>query len=180
MSPFTAALVVFAVDFGVIGSLMCLEGRPPWARHLAKSFTVNDSTFLPLFTAMAVIILKRGPRLHGFYTSKKWHYAVLCAGIALSISTEIQAMMLRQYSAGQEMSPSKIWHTLIYCIIFYWMVSVVIPVIVIHKPVWALAVSVIVAIGFLSMLYWDAVSPWPWDAHLEGHYIPWSWYPRSH
>lgn len=157
---------------------MCLEGRPPWARQLAFSFTFNDSIFLPLFAAMAVVIVRQGPVLHGFYTSRTWHYVVLSAGIVLSIATEIQAVIRGQYSVGQEMSPSKLWHTFIYCIMFYWFVSIVFPVIAVHRPRWALVLGALAAAGFVYMLYLDAVSPWPWDNHLEGHYFPWSWHTR--
>lgn len=177
-SPIAAAVIVIAVDFGAICVLMCMEGRPPWARHLYWAFAVNDTIFLPLFAAMAVIVLRHGPPLDGFYTSKAWHYAVLCAGVVLSVSTEIHAMIQGRYNAGQEISPSKIWHTFIYCIIFYWMVSAVLPVIVVHKPRWAIVLSGVASIGFLFMLYLDAVLPWPWDAHMEGHYVPWEWHPR--
>lgn len=177
-SPFAAALIVIAVDFGAICGLMCLEGRPPWARHLYMAFAVNDTIFLPLFVAMAVIILKDGPTLHGFYTSRVWHYSVLYAGAVLSLLTEIHAVIQGRFNAGQEISPSKIWHTFIYCIIFYWTVGTVVPVIVVRKPRWAIILSAVAGIGFFSMLYLDAVSPCPWDAHLEGHYLPWGWHPR--
>ena len=178
MGPIAAAATVITVDFGVICSLMCLEGRPPWARRLYMAFAVNDTLFLPLFAAMAVVILRESRPLHGFYTSKVWHYSVLSSGLLLSCLTEVHAMIQGRYTIGQEISPSKLWHTIIYCIVFYWMVSVLVPVIVVHRPMWAVIFSAVAAVGFVSMLYLDAVLPWPWDAHLEGHYLPWEWHTR--
>jgi len=177
-SPIAAAMIVLAVDFGIISALMCLEGRPPWARQQALSFAVNDSIFLPLFAAMAVVILRQSKEFQGFYTSKTWHWIVLITGALLSISIEIGATIRGQYSVNQEMSPSKLWHTFIFCVMYYWFVSVVIPVIVSHKPGWAFGISVLAAAGFVYMLYLDAVTPWPLDNHLEGSYLPWSWHPR--
>lgn len=178
MNPVAAALTVIAVDFGVICALMCLEGRPPWERRLALSFTLNDTLFLPLYAAMVVVVLRIAPTLHGFYTSKLWHYGVLALGAILSASTEVYAVVHGQYSIGQEVSPSKLWHTFIYCIMFYWIVGPLVPVVVVHKPRWAMCLSAVSSIGFLLMLYLDAISPWPWDAHLEGHYLPWEWHVR--
>lgn len=178
LHPLVAALVVVALDFGMVGLLMCLEGRPLWQRTLPKTFLYNDTLFIPLYIAMAVIVQQNSESLHRFYVSTFWQAGLLVAGFVLSFFIEYVLVKGGQYTMSQELSPSKLWHTFIFGIIFYWSLSALIPIVVIHRQLWAIGFIVLSLLGFVYMCYLDLTLPWPKDAHLEGGYIPWRWRSR--
>lgn len=174
--PLWAAIIVFIADYGVICGLMLHESRygalPPWKRTFYKTFKWNDTVWIPLIMAMAAVILEDAPRLEGWYTSTWWHIFLLAIGFAISLYTEYDALTgsKRQYTWAQELAPSKLWHTLIFGIVFYWLLSALVPVIVVHRPVWAMLLLVI-GVGFVFRnMYLDATLPIPHTAHPE-----WDW-----
>lgn len=177
--PIPAALIVLGADFGIICLLMLLEGFPPWQRQLYKTFAWNDTIFIPLYAAVAVVILQQTPQLDGFYTQTWWHVLLLILGFAFSFLMEWNALKVGQYTMSQELSPSKLWHTLIYGVMFYWLTSVLIPIFVVRRPTWAMAIVIITIVGFVYNCYRDATLPFPHDAHLEGSYVPWKWEVRK-
>ena len=78
------------------------------------------------------------------------------------------------------MSPSKLWHTFIFGVVFYWLMSSLIPVVIegyLHRP-GALGLVIIAAAGFFYNSYRDATLPFPKDAHLEGSWSKWDWHRR--
>ncbi len=180
LNPLLAALVVVAVDFGMICLLMCLEGRPPWQRTHYKTFLYNDTLFIPLYIAMAVVVQQYSESPGEFYTSNSWQVGLLIMGFALSFIIEYFGVKRGQFTLSQELSPSKLWHTFIFGIIFYWSFSSLIPVVIIHRPLWAISFVLLSFLGFIYMCYLDLVLPWPKDAHLEGNYIPWRWRTRNY
>lgn len=179
LSPIAVAFVVVAVDFGMVCLLMCLEGRPPWRRTFYKTFLYNDTLFIPLYVAMAVVVQQHYNSLPAFYASMSWQAGLLIIGFSLSFVIEYFAVKRGQFTMSQELSPSKLWHTFIFGIIFYWSFSSLVPVIVVHDPLWAMALVALSFVGFVYMCYLDLTLPWPKDAHLEGSYIPWRWHVKS-
>lgn len=182
--PFVAALIVFAVDFGIICGLMWLEGTPPWERTHYKTFLWNDTIFIPLYVGVAVVVMQSSPTLHGFFTERWWHIGVLCFGFVFSFSLEWDALKNGQYTWKQELSPSKLWHTFVFGIMFYWLVSSIIPVLVAvvrvtHGPM-LFALIVVAICGFLYNTIRDAMLPWPKDARMEGSWRTWDWHPRQY
>lgn len=184
--PWWAASIMFVADFGIIWLLMIAEGLSPhgvmpWNRHHYKTFIWNDTIWIPLYMAMVVIVLQGAPKLSSFYTERWVHVAVLVLGFVMSLGLEWQAVKNGQYTMSQELSPSKVWHTVIYGIVFYWLVATIVPVaiIVITKGMWFKGTIIVVAMaGFFYESYRDAVLPFPYNAHLAGNYWPWDWHPR--
>lgn len=182
--PWWAAIVMITADFVTIYYLMWLEslggGPAPWERSHYKTFLWNDTIFIPLFMAMAVVILQDAPKLDGWYTQPSWHVLLLVAGFTISIFLEVGALKNGQYTMEQELSPSKLWHTFIFGIVFYWLASVLIPILVVHQPAWALILASIGFAGFVYNSHLDATLPFPKDAHLEGSWSKWVWYRREY
>ncbi len=179
LRPLAAALVVVVVDFGMVCLLMCLEGRPPWQRTLYKTFVYNDTVFIPLYIAMAVVVMQPVKAASTFYTFPRWHMGLLVVGFVVSFLIEYIAVKRGQFTVSQELSPSKLWHTFIFAIIFYWSLSSLVLVAVIHRPLWAMGLIALSFLGFVYTCYLDLILPWPKDAHLEGTYIPWKWQVRG-
>ncbi|HEY4501754.1 MAG TPA: hypothetical protein VJJ20_01645 [Candidatus Paceibacterota bacterium] len=182
--PIWAGVIVLIADFGIICALMYAEGIPPTQRTHYKTFLWNDTIFIPLYMAMTVVILQDAPKYVGFYTSWSWHALLLAFGFATSVYLEHTAITgeERQYTISQELSPSKLWHTFIFGIVFYWILSVFIPLLMeafLRPQMWHLLVLV-AAVGFFFNSYRDATLPFPEDAHLEGSWSKWDWHRRKY
>jgi hypothetical protein len=180
--PLGAALIMIVADFGLVCAFMLLEGIPPWQRSHYKTFLWNDTIFIPLYLYVVTALLERGAAHSGWYTSNYWHYALLCAGCAASIAIEVGAVKGGQYTLSQEFSPSKLWHTLIFGIVAYWILSTLVPAVLTaydRRDWFAYVLLLVAAAGFFYNSYLDATQRSPEDAHLEGTYVPWEWYRRT-
>ncbi len=146
--PVFAAIGMFIADFGIICLLMLLEGIPPWRRQQYRTFVWNDTLFIPLYMGMVVVVLRDAPVPQGFYTQRWWHMLLLCAGFLATFVLEYDAVKKGQYTMSQELSPSKLWHTFIFGIVAYWLMSTLLPVLVVHQPRGAMALITVGAVGF--------------------------------
>ena len=178
--PLVAAMAMLIVDFGIVCLLMLAEGHPPWHREHYKTFLWNDTIFIPLYLAVVVAVLKDAPPITGFHTERRWHYFLLAGAFVLSLLVETAAIHSGQYTIGQQLSPSKLWHTFVFGIVGYWLSSSLIPLLLAPKSRWAVACILIAAAGASYNCYRDlTIRPFPYDAHLEGTYVPWRWTPRT-
>lgn len=178
-SPLRAALAVLFADAGVMFLLMCLEGIPPWQRHLYFTVMVNDLCVYPVYAAMVVLIL-RGIRFSSLYwfMDRTFHVRVLYAGFVISAACEIIALATGEYTLAQELSPSKAWHTVIFGVMFYWMVMPLPAVFSVRRPRLAFTVVLLCIVAALTAMAIELSSPFPPDAHLTGTYVPWEWHVR--
>ncbi|MGO9172439.1 MAG: hypothetical protein ACLP7P_10805 [Rhodomicrobium sp.] len=180
-SPLVTAMIVIGVDFGITSLLMILEGMPPWRRTLYSAFLYNDTIFIPLYCAMVVVILRHAALPRNFYTLRRWHILLVVTSFATSIGFEANAIRTGQYTIAQELSPSKLWHTLIFGVVGYWLIAPLLPVMVARAPRWAVACIAIAAAGFVFNIYRDPIDYRHFhNAHLEGSYVPWMWKERSY
>ena len=175
--------------------LMVLEGLSfrgvmPWNRPFYWAALWGDFVFLPLWVGMVTVVLERAAPMNGFYTSPWWHASLLIGGFIVSVSIEVGAVKAGQYTMSQEFSPSKLWHTFIFGIVFYWLASSFIPVILaswsnLASAGWAVGGVIVGVLGFLAAnsLDWRELKKDPrakTDTHLAGTYIPWDWHPRRY
>jgi hypothetical protein len=184
LSPFWAAAMVLIADFGIIFGLMALEGLSstgvwPWKRTHYRTFLVNDTIVFPVFMYLAVAILNDPPRAVG---GPAWfHWALLIGGFAVSILMEFKAVKDGQYTMSQEFSPSKLWHTLIFGVMFYWLMLSFSALIIATGEKFDLRIVLIPLLAWLlrwAMKY-DSTHPFPKNAHLEGSYALWNWHERE-
>lgn len=155
--PIFAALAAFAIDFGIICCLMLIENIPPWKRDLYRAFLIGDSIFLPLYCGMVAVVLKDASVVHGFYTETWWHISWLAFFAGLSIVMEVLAVLNGQYTIWEELSPSKLYHTIIFPIVGYWIASTLIPVFMVASPHWAMGWLCFAIIGFIvsNLMDWQ-------------------------
>lgn len=111
---------------------------------------------------------------------------MLIAGFAASILMEFGEMKRGTYTINQELSPSKIWHTLIFGAMAYWMVTVGAGALVViwtdASSMGALATTALLLLpiaAYFAAIYVDMASPPWWGTHMEGSWIPWSWHVRT-
>jgi predicted CDP-diglyceride synthetase/phosphatidate cytidylyltransferase len=103
----------------------------------------------------------------------------LTTGFILSIFIEYKMVKNGRYNISQQLSPSKLWRTFIFAIVFYWISSSLIALILTPHYSWTYVLLCISIIGFLYNVFLDwSREPSP-DNHLEGTYIPWEWHVRK-
>lgn len=147
-APWQVALFLFAIDFGVIFFiLMGIIERPVgWDRGYFPSFIFNDIIIIPVFGAMATICMRHLDGNPHWYTQRWFHLTALGIGFVLSFSLEVMAVKGGMFTLSQELSPSKLYHTIIFGFMAYWLITGVVAVFSSRQPRWALIVA-IVAIG---------------------------------
>lgn len=178
-----AALMEFIADFAIIWTLMDLESfgknstaPTAWARGKYWTFATFGTIVLPPYFAAAVIMLQDAPKLDGFYTQPWFHWLLLAVCVLFSLNLEREALKNGQYTWSQERSPSKLYHTIIFGVVAYWVFSVAIPLIVVHKASWTWALVAWTAIGFVIFTLHDSKKEnQPPDAHMEGSWLRWDW-----
>ncbi len=180
--------VMLVADIGIVWLLMWIESRrgglPIRERPYYNAQVWGDLVFLPLYLASAAVILQEAPPLSGWYTSPWFHWGLLAATFSLSIGAEVGAVRGGQYTLAQELSPSKLWHTLIFGIVGYWLGCVLVPAVA-NMALEPLASAGLVAgiIGFIAMnvLDWRDLAKDPeakTNVHMECHYFPFACFPR--
>ena len=176
LSPVMAALIVLAADFGMVNLLMCIEGYPRRGRYL--NFIVNDLVLYPIGIAMVVVMLRQGTPSDGaFYLDPLWHWACLLVPLAVSIGMEIAAVRNGIFRMAQEVSPSKLWHTLIFAVMGYWIIAPIPAVLdVVYNgtaPGWAAVAWGLCAIWAIRLIPNGRVV-YPFVIIIEPH-VEWSW-----
>ncbi len=184
--PWFAVIMTIIADFGIICALMHAEGVPPWERRHYKTFLWNDTVFIPLYMGVAVVVLSDHSGFSGWYTSTWWHVLLLALGFVISFALEVGALKSGQYTMSQELSPSKLWHSFIFGIVFYWLASSIIPVVLAvgtlqpaSHAILMFALLTVSIVGFGFNMFRDAMLPFPCDAHLEGSWSRWDWHRRG-
>ena len=179
LKPYEAAILVFFLDFGMICFWMVAEGRGPFKRHLYATFSIGDSIFIPLYIFAATQVMWDSSPSATWYTTPAWHWFVLFAGVASSILLEVLAVHGGQYTLSQELSPSKLWHTIIFAVVFYWLMTSI-PFVFGPNPSLARYLVIFALAGWVGTMGADwSRSLQLHDAHLEGTYIPWEWHVRQ-
>ena len=176
LNPLIAGIIVCTVSFTVVGLLMMLEGRSLEQRELYRAFIGNDILFIPLYVAMTEVILRRAQPILGFCATNGYHLGVLILGFLASLLLEYGAVHSGQYTMSQELSPSKLYHTLLFGVVFYWMVAPLPAIIRTRRPKWAMRLLCLAVLGFLFMNYLDLTRPWPKNAHLNGTWSRYGWH----
>lgn len=174
LTPEAAGMLIFVLDFGVTCLLMILEGRSPLHRQLYTTFVLGDAIYLPIYTIIAVVVIDHMPSWQVgrmWYTSPTWHRVVLLAAFAFSIGIELLAVRSGQYTMRQELSPSKLWHTIVFVPVFYWAISSLPFVLHNSPPRWKTVTFCLLVLWIVAMKV-DARDLHRSDTHLECHYYP--------
>lgn len=126
LPPLFVFFVVLGIDYGVISALMKLENAikmPQTPRQKYLTFRVNDTVVIPPFLALCAWIMQDHPSPQGWYTDRWWHWTALLGSFGLSLVIELLSIKAHIFTWRQEISPSKLYHTLIFGVMGYWMLT---------------------------------------------------------
>lgn len=186
--PVWAWVIMTAADIGVIYGLMWVEwlygGLSPHKRPWYHAQIWADLLFLPLTMAAAAVIAQKAPATSAWYTSPSLHVALLGAALVLSLAVEVLAVRGGQYTVRQELSLSKLWHTMIFSVVGYWMALAVILAI---ANLSLAPVAALLVIAGLAGFIWSNTFDWKelardprskTDVHMEIYFNPLEFQPR--
>jgi hypothetical protein len=126
LDPLLVFLAALAVDYGVIRLIMLYEERqlpPRIPRQRFRSFEYNDTVVIPAFLFMAASIMQQESQPDGWYTSSWWHWTTLAGSALLSVGLELMAVRDGVFTWRQQFSPAKLYHTIIFAVMGYWMLT---------------------------------------------------------
>lgn len=158
MPWFMLFIFMLGIDYGVINALMDSESalRPPMvARVKYQTFTINDTIVIPPFLALCGAIMHDHPNPSGWYTDRWWHWVALVVPTLGSIVMEILAVRGGVFTWRQELSPSKLYHTIIFGVMGYWMLTGLVA---------GLANS---HLGYSALALWVLVACWGYVAFIK-------------
>jgi hypothetical protein len=125
-------LITLIIDWGVILLLRYIE---PQGLHRAWWWSnIYGDIFLPLGIASSSIVLKHYSYNHSWYSSRAWNWIVLIFGIGLIVFIEGLLLARKKYKPSDLKAYSKIWHSIIFPVMFYLSVITLIPLLVTRKP----------------------------------------------
>lgn len=152
--PLMMGLLVFLTTFGAVMTIRILLERhfylSPW-----PAFYLGDTFCLPTYTACATIVLHNLKPSNAFYTKTWWHYGVLVSGYLLSIGLEARAVIIKLHTLSASFIPSQFYHTLMFGLVSYVVVSSLPAVITSHKRVLATVIALLALIVYLGLVGFD-------------------------
>lgn len=133
-------MFVFAIDFGAI-ALIRLAEREANLLESSRTYLLGDSLALPLYAAMAAIIVQSWEPSNPdrFFLRWRWHAALVGFGIALALLVDGAALIGGTESVVLQPTPSKVYHTVVFVPMFYLVASAFPAMLDARKPRPALA-----------------------------------------
>lgn len=157
--PYVSAGVTFFVLFGITYPLLCKDwGRLVPFRRMYTNFTINDTVVYPVYMATAASVLGANPYIDSQWKSAFWHYGVFTAGVVLSLMICWWEVRAGKYTSRTQWTAWKVWHTLIFPVVFYWIVSTV-PMVLAQKNIFGTGVVLCSAMIFVITTLIDGWLP---------------------
>jgi hypothetical protein len=152
-------LFTLLIDWGVV--LLIKRFEPlGWKRAYWWSGLYGD-IFLPLGIASSAVVLRSFKPYDMWFTSRWWNWLVLMLGILIIFLVEIVFLFKKTqvYTKKQELMPSKLWHTILFPVMFYLSVITIIPLFSAHTPLWAFILALAGYGGWIFTVFHDIVHP---------------------
>ena len=151
--PLAAAAFVLVIDFGILLGLRIFERGAfylPWGN---KTFLIGDSVFLPLYACFTAMVVHRGAPPQNLYHRKWWHLAVLSAGVGSALLMDVMTVAQGHISIFARFQLSKTYHTCVFAVLFYLLISVL-PL---HRPgrSWVAAAALLALACYLSIALFE-------------------------
>lgn len=137
--PALVAAFVFVIDFGAIMAIRVVIERKFYLTRW-WSFRVGDTIGLPVYAGFGAIVVSDG-EFTGFYTAAWWHILVLTAGYVIAIGIQVNNLRTGFFTWSDVVNPSEVYHTVIFGVMFYLMVTVVFALAADRSPVWAVVLA---------------------------------------
>lgn len=170
--PLFAFAFLWLIDFGVFNLLMAAEGHFGGARY--SMVVINYGLLLPLIGAMVAMTLGRAevPK-QAWYKRGWWHWLCLIAPFLAVIAIEAADVSQGIFTLAHELSPSKLWHTIMFGIMGYWTFAPLPAVFAIFRPAWAVGLIITCLIGYGAA--WATNQPVFWTSDRTPPHIEWDW-----
>lgn len=154
-------LLFLVADWGIILAIKFFEPLG-WKRAYWRSSLYGD-VLLPAGIASAIVVTQHAELNGQWYASQWWNWVVFGAGWLIILAIEIYLVHPRNghYNWRQIVSPSKLWHTIIFPFMFYFSVITIIPLFMSREPAWAFVLALVGYGGWLAMYLSDLI--WPPD-----------------
>lgn len=161
-SPLVLWLFALMADFGAVFGLMSREplglGKlfSKGERQFFPSFIIGDVFLLPTYIGLSAYVANQIPRDVSAFWNKPWfHWILLAIGLVISVYIEFAGMKSGTgFTLQQELTPSKLWHTLIFGLMFYLAMINIIPMFLSHKPRWAFVGALLSITAFLATVFY--------------------------
>lgn len=148
--PLLVGLFVLGIDWGVIMAIRRVtEGKWYWGRWW--SFRVGDTIGLPLYAAAAAWVVE-DYHSEAFHQQIWWHALWLSIGIGLSLFFQARGLLTGFFNRATIFNPSEMYHTVIFGLMFYLMLTIAPSALTNHNPSEAFLLAV-VGIGIYVFCY---------------------------
>ena len=154
-------LFAFAIDWlalMVIAYFSPLGIGKPLGKGKRKHWKtqVYGDLFLPLGVASSVVVAQGMSTHQSWYTSSWWNIAAVTLGFAIVITMQLRS----GHTSKQASSLFQLWHTYVaFPILFYLGAMTIVPMFIVHQPIWAFALALIGYTGWEAMIVWDTLRP---------------------
>ena len=160
-------LFVFGIDFGAIMAIRAVfEGKIYLMRWW--SFKVGDTIGLPVYAGFAAVVVSDGS-FSGFYTETWWHVLVLAVGYAFFVGLHVNNLRTGFFSWRDAVNLSELYHTVIAGVMFYFIVTVLPPVLDSEGPSW---LAFIAAVGLAIYAFTWFIDQTPLVDKTPGRILP--------
>jgi hypothetical protein len=153
--PLVVALVLFAIDFGAI---LLIRGCFEHQVYLARWWTyrVGDSICLPTYGYMMATVIQHADAVPALYVQTWWHVSILLLGYLAMVASELAHVRRGTYTVRQELWPSQLYHSAIFGIMFYLVLSPVPFLFEAPDPSWAAIGARLALLGFAATFVIDS------------------------
>ena len=158
--PWWQLLLVLWVLMLVIKFLLMRFEPLGWSRSYHRAGTIGD-----IFLAVAIVLSSQTigsfSSDNQWFVSNAWNWTVLLVGVCTIIVIEIgfHVLIMRHLSWRQQLAPSKLWHTLLFPLVFYTAVIPLLPMLHSRQPTWVFVCAIVAYAVWFTLLIYDLFRP---------------------
>lgn len=140
--PVWVFLFVLGVDWGAIMAIRILIERKTYLSRW-WTFRVGDVIGLPLYAVAAAVVVDDFNHPDAFYQQVWWHVLWLAVGFGLSLTIQVRGLLTGFFDWKTVLNPSEMYHTAVFGVMFYLMLSIAAPVLADRQPTGAFLLAAV-------------------------------------
>lgn len=153
--PLLVALFLFAIDFGAIMLIRMFFEKPVYLGK-SSSYIIGDSVLLPAYGYFAALVIQHSS-LPALYKEPFYHISILALGFFVTVLLRYISLKNKVITSQQIGRPSEVYHSFIFAVMFYFVMSSLLMLIAIHPPLTPADLSMVAIILFLITCIIDTV-----------------------
>ena len=162
LHPALVGSIVFTIDFGIIMLIRVFVEREFYLGRF-WSFIIGDSIGLPVLAGFAAVVVS-DDEFTGFYTEVWWHLLIIhvliiSVGYVAILGLQARNLKTEFFTREDIRIPSERYHTFIFGVMFYLVVTVLFATAADHDPLWA-TVAAFTGLGVWILGVAIDLSPW--------------------